>query len=98
MKAVRRKTAAWALCVLLAVGLFLSAWFVVREVRHLCTGENCPVCAGMQAAAQRLKSGARPAAPATLNPAVRRPAVVAGGVVRLRPGTTPVDCKVRLDN
>lgn len=98
MQAACRKPAAWMLCVLLAVGVFFSAWFLVRETRHTCTGDACPVCAGLQAAARRLKAGARPAAPTVAAPVLRRARPLEAGPVRTRPGTTLVDCKIRLDN
>lgn len=98
MKAVRRKLAAWALCALLAVGVLFSGWFLVQEIRHTCIGSACPVCAGLQAAAQRLKSGARPAAAGTPAPVLHRAAPSADGPVLARPGITLVAHKVRLDN
>lgn len=98
MKAACRKIAAWVLCVLLALGIFLSAWFLVREIRHACTGEACPVCAGLQAAAQRLRSGTRPASPAGMTPAVHRAEPAVWAPVRTRPGATLVEHKIRLDN
>lgn len=98
MNAARRKPAAWVLCALLAVGILLSAWFLVREIRHTCTGESCPVCAGLQAAARRLNAGARAVSPAVPAPPVHRAAPLAGGPVRGRPGVTLVEHKVRLDN
>ncbi|EFB77624.1 hypothetical protein SUBVAR_04034, partial [Subdoligranulum variabile DSM 15176] len=42
MHSIRRRLTAWAFCVLLAAGLLVSAWFLVREVRHTCTGADCP--------------------------------------------------------
>ena len=54
MHPVGRKIAAWTLSVLLAVGVLFSAWFLAREIRHACTGQSCPVCACLQAAARQL--------------------------------------------
>lgn len=93
-----RRLAAWALCVLLAVGILVSAWFLAREIRHDCTGADCPVCACLRVAARQLRAGGHPAAAAAVAAAVFGVIRVLGGTVRKGHGTTPVDCKVRLDN
>lgn len=99
MHPVGRKIAAWTLSVLLAVGVLFSAWFLAREIRHACTGQSCPVCACLQAAARQLKNGAGPAAhAAAVCSAVFGAVLLSGGAVQYLPGTTPVACKVRLDN
>lgn len=95
---VMRRLMAWFFCVLLAAGVLLSAWFLAREIRHDCTGENCPVCACLRAAARQLRGSGRPAAAAVAAATVFGVIRVLGGAVRRGHWFTPVDCKVRLDN
>lgn len=99
MQTIRHRLTAWVLCALLAAGILGSAWFLVREVRHTCTGAGCPICACLQGAVRQLRSGARPAsaAAAALTAAFAAVRVLGGGVRRL-PGTTLVARKIRLDN
>ncbi|UWP67148.1 hypothetical protein NQ490_09340 [Subdoligranulum variabile] len=99
MHSIRRRLTAWAFCVLLAAGLLVSAWFLVREVRHTCTGADCPVCACLREAARQLRAGSRPAAAAAAALAAAFAAVrVLGGGTRCLPAATLVARKVRLDN
>lgn len=99
MHTARRRLTAWALGILLVAGVLVSAWFLVREVRHTCTGPHCTTCAWLQWAAGQLRSGARPQQPGATSPARSRGLVLClGGGVRTLPGDTLVSCKVRLDN
>lgn len=99
MQSIRRRLAGWVLCALLAAGVLVSAWFLVREVRHTCTGADCPICACLQWAARQLRSGARPASAAAAALTAAFAAVrVLGGGTRSLPGATLVARKVRLDN
>lgn len=99
MHTARRRLTAWALGILLAAGVLVSAWFLVREVRHTCTGSHCTTCTWLQWAAGQLRSGARPQTSGATSPARSRGLVLClGGGVRTLPGDTLVSCKVRLDN
>lgn len=98
MHRVTRKLAAWALCVLLATGVFFSAWFLAREIRHDCTGADCPICACLRVAARQLRAGGRPAAAAAVAATGFAVIRILGGAVRMVHGATPVERKVRLDN
>lgn len=99
MHSIRRRLTAWAFCVLLAAGLLVSARFLVREVRHACTGADCPVCACLREAARQLRAGARPAAAAAAALAAAFAAVrVLGGGTHSLPAATLVARKIRLDN
>lgn len=51
---------ALALAVLLAVGTFLSAVALGKEVHHRCTGEDCPVCRLMAGAARVIGRSSTP--------------------------------------
>lgn len=99
MYMAKRRLAAWTLGILLAAGVLVSAWFLVREVRHTCTGPHCATCACMQWAAGQLRGGARPQTSGTAAAARSRGLVFSlGGGVRTWPGGTLVSCKIRLDN
>lgn len=99
MSAVRRTLAAWALCALLVAGTLFSEWFLVREIRHTCTGANCPTCACLQLAARQLKTGARPSVRTAVRAAAAFAAATAlSGAVCTLPGATLVARKIRLDN
>jgi hypothetical protein len=64
-QATALRVAALALAALLAVGTFLSAIALGKEVHHQCTGDNCPVCRLMVGAAKVVgrSSTAAPRAP-----------------------------------
>ncbi|MCH3947982.1 MAG: hypothetical protein LKK55_00395 [Olsenella sp.] len=51
-RAIAVRAFALVLSVLLAVGTFLSAVALGKEVHHRCTGEDCPVCRFMAGAAR----------------------------------------------
>ena len=50
----RRLSAAFICAALIAITLF-SALFIVKESRHDCTGEDCPVCVCLHQAEQTLR-------------------------------------------
>ena len=49
----RRLSAAFICAALIAITLF-SALFIVKESRHDCTGQDCPVCVCLHQAEQTL--------------------------------------------
>lgn len=42
-------------CAAFVIAVFFSLFFIVKEVRHDCTGEDCPVCACIHQVEQTLK-------------------------------------------
>lgn len=99
MQTIRRKSVSWALCILLVLGVFLSACFLVREVRHTCTGPSCSVCLSLRQAAQRLRAGSGvPGTSAAAAVSCFVALFAAGGTLCVLPGATLVTRKVRLDD
>lgn len=99
MQTIRRKSVSWALCILLVLGVFLSACFLVREVRHTCTGPSCSVCLSMRQAAQRLRAGSGvPGTSAAAAVSCFVALCAAGSTLCVLPGATLVTRKVRLDD
>lgn len=87
-----------ALAVLLAVGAFLSAVALGKEVHHQCAGEDCPVCRLMAGAARVVGRSSTSAPQAPCIPSAR---LVAAQVTPLPDVTlvapSPVSLGVRLD-
>lgn len=99
MQTIRRKSVSWALCILLVLGVFLSACFLVREVRHTCTGPSCSICLSLRQAAQRLRAGSGvPGTSAAAAVSCFVALLAAVGTLRVLPGATLVTRKVRLDD
>lgn len=40
----QKRVFAWLLCIGLALTLFVSSAYIVLEVHHDCTGEDCDIC------------------------------------------------------
>lgn len=98
MHCVMRKLIPWMLCVLMAAGVLFSAWFLVQEIHHDCTGATCSTCVCLRMAARQLRWGGRPAAAAAVAAAAYAVVRILGEAVCMVSGVTPVHCKVRLDN
>lgn len=97
-QAATLRVATLALAALLAVGTFLSAIALGREVHHQCTGDNCPVCRLMVGAA-KVVGRSSTAAPSALripsaHIAATRITPLAGAVLV---ASSPVSLGVRLD-
>lgn len=93
------RIAAFALCLVLALQLGLSALWLARESHHECQGEGCPICRTMAQVARVAGRGALPAGPAPRPVGLPAPAsvlaIVACCVALAR--KTPIDLGVRLD-
>ena len=51
----KKKTGSGLLCVTLILVTLFSAFFLIREAGHDCSGGNCPICACLRQAEQNLK-------------------------------------------
>ncbi|SES73044.1 hypothetical protein SAMN05216348_102116 [Olsenella sp. KH3B4] len=97
-RTVAIRTFALALAVLLAVGTFLSAEALGKEVHHRCTGEDCPICQLMAGAARVVGRSATPVPQPPRVPSARlvlsHPTSLVGVVLVV---LSPVLLGVRLD-
>ena len=55
MREYKRKCTAYLLCFFLLLALLLFSLFLAAEAGHRCSGEDCPICAGMQLAERVLR-------------------------------------------
>ena len=97
-RAAALRVATLALAVLLAVGTFLSAIALGKEVHHQCTGDDCPVCRLMVGAAKVVGRSSTAAPPAPRIPSERLATTRIApldGVVLV--ASSPVSLGVRLD-
>ena len=46
---------AWLAAFLVTAVLFLSGLFIVTHAEHICTGEDCPVCAEIEACVSAIR-------------------------------------------
>lgn len=97
-QAATLRVATLALAALLAVGTFLSAIALGKEVHHQCTGDNCPVCRLMVGAAKVVGRSSTAAPPAPYIPSAR---IASTWITPLTSvvlvASSPVSLGVRLD-
>lgn len=95
----KKKTGSGLLCVTLILVTLFSAFFLIREAGHDCSGGNCPICACLRQAEQNLKQlGTGIPACAAVIPAVFLFMQVLSGAPDCLYCDTPVSRKVRLNN
>lgn len=51
-----QKAVSIAVCILLVFVTFASLFYIAKEERHDCTGEDCPICSCIHQAEQLLKN------------------------------------------
>lgn len=56
MNKMRKKVLSVIVCILVLFVTFASLIYIVKEENHHCTGEDCPICAGIHQAEQILKN------------------------------------------
>ncbi len=85
--------------IIMLAGVMLSSFYVVREMDHDCTGEDCPICEQIEnctVVLHNVGDGAAAAAQLCMIIAVVLVSVVV--VLVRRSFTTPVSLKIRLNN
>lgn len=86
-------------CLLFLVFVFLSGIYAVREVKHECTGNDCPVCACLHGIGQTLKQlGTGALRLAAFMPMLCTGIVLVTLVDLLLSIRTPVSQKIRMNN
>lgn len=99
-KTGRQRPAAFLLAAALLFTALLCTVYLAREVRHQCSGADCPICACMRQCENQLRQGGAGAAGGQ-RPAIA-PAAMAAVLLLLcgavLPGTTLFDLKIRLNN
>ena len=51
-----RKRSAMILCVMFILVTWFSLFYVAKEENHICTGEDCPICACVRQVEQTIKN------------------------------------------
>lgn len=98
----KQKISALLISAALIAVLSLSLIFLVKEAGHQCTGEDCPVCAGIHQIRQSLRQiGGGEAVEAAAVPAV--PALIVSALLAFSSvsyvsSTSLITQKVRMDN
>lgn len=99
MKCNKQRRNALILSVLFLTITLASLFYIAKESKHDCTGEDCPICAVMQQAEQVIKEfGTGAAAPAVFTVIVLLLSAVVYGYVMEMVCPTPVDRRVRMNN
>jgi len=97
---IKKKSAfSVAICILYLFVIFASLFYIVEEVNHDCTGEDCPVCTNIQQAEQiirNLSTGMIVHAIVNRMPIIF--VLVIAGLVLLVSRTSLISQKVRLNN
>lgn len=56
MNSKKQRAISFIVCFLFLFITFASLFYIVKEVNHNCTGEDCPICANIHQAEQNLKN------------------------------------------
>ena len=95
----KQKISALLISAALIAVLSLSLIFLVKEAGHQCTGEDCPVCAGIHQIRQSIRQiGGGEAVEAAAVPALIVSALLAFSSVSYVSSTSLITQKVRMDN
>lgn len=95
---LKKRTAIFT-AVLVMFIMLASLFFVANEIKHDCTGADCPICACLQQAKQNLKQLGNGAVEiAVLAFQVFFVCGIVLSIACVRPMLTPVSEKVRLNN
>ena len=89
-----RRVLAAACCALLLLGLLFSAALLLNEADHVCTGEDCPVCAALHTAMRSITGGA-PAGTRFTRAAAAPLVLLCVALLSGAPAATPVSRKTR---
>lgn len=95
----KQRIMALLVCAAILLVALLSTVFLVQEVNHICTGANCPVCAGIQQCKTNLRQmGAGVSGQQAAAAAVLWAVFAVFSFTRLTLAQTPVSQRVRLNN
>ncbi|MBR6707131.1 MAG: hypothetical protein IKI84_10695 [Clostridia bacterium] len=96
----RGRAFALILCLFMALVLVVSSVFIIYEADHVCTAEDCEICARITAAAFMLRgfSLAGIIVPALLAALIAARKCRAPSKCLVRPAPSPVAWKIRLNN
>lgn len=56
MNSKKQRMISFIVCFLFLFITFASLFYIVKEVKHNCTGEDCPICANIHQAEQNLRN------------------------------------------
>ena len=90
-----RRVLAAACCALLLLGLLFSAFLLLKEADHVCTGENCTVCAALHTAIRSFTGGGAPAGTRFTRAAAAPLVLLCVALLSGAPAATPVSRKTR---
>ena len=99
MNTKRKRALSVTVCILFLFITFASLFYIIEEVNHNCTGEDCPVCANIHQAEQTLRNLSTGTIVHTaVNPISIMYVLVIAGHVLFVSRTSLVSQKVRLNN
>lgn len=95
----KAKTIAAFLCIIVIIVTFFPLLFITKEIRHECTGKDCPVCADVHRMEQTLREMGDGVAKAAVSlPVLLVDMLIFSVFLCFVPCIILISQKVRLDN